>query len=156
MDKEPSQAPPPSVSFTVPLLPPTVNHYKTPYIAVRGPRAGKQCFSVSAEAQAFKDAIAIFARGATLIPPDPREHRHVRYGLYITIVFGPNDRGDGDNFWKVIADGLKDAGVIHSDARVKVWHLELVDDERDRGPCTEVLCLLQAPMRERRLLNVRR
>lgn len=59
-----------------------------------------------------------------------------RYELQVRIYLGHGQKGDGDNFWKVIADGLVEAGVIHSDAAVTRWVLEL---DRDKAnPRTEI------------------
>jgi crossover junction endodeoxyribonuclease RusA len=99
-----------------------VNHY------VKHTRTGRHY--VTAEAKAYKSAIAIFARGRSVA------HRKAVYSLEVVVYLGFNQRGDGDNFFKVIADGLKDAGVIHSDAAVKGWH---IDVQRDRtNPRTEI------------------
>ncbi|ADV83849.1 RusA family crossover junction endodeoxyribonuclease [Terriglobus saanensis] len=126
-----------AISLRVPLVPPSVNHYKLPI--ERRSRLGRTClgFRVTPEGKAFKAAIAIAAKGQSIAPATQRERDKIRYYLAVTIVLGPGQRGDGDNFWKCIADGLVEAGVIHSDARVKVWHLEL-DDEDRTNPRTEI------------------
>jgi hypothetical protein len=41
-----------------------------------------------------------------------------RYSVEIEIQLGPKQKGDVDNFPKVVLDGLVIAGVIHSDAAV--------------------------------------
>jgi Holliday junction resolvase RusA-like endonuclease len=51
---------------------------------------------------------------------------------------GKGERGDGDNFWKCIADGLVDAGVIHSDAAVSEWHLYVRRDRDNPRTVIEV------------------
>jgi Holliday junction resolvase RusA-like endonuclease len=95
------------ISFTVPLVPPSVNHYKKP--------RGRGKWYVTGEAQAFKDAVALFARGKRVIAKT--------YAVDILIYLGANAKGDIDNYAKVVLDGLKDAGVIHSDAAVTVLHM---------------------------------
>jgi Holliday junction resolvase RusA-like endonuclease len=104
------------LTFTVPLVPPSVNDY------VRHiPRGGRVIHYVTAEGQAYKKAVAIFARG--------QEVTAKHYELEVTVYLGKGERGDGDNFWKCIADGLKECRVIHSDAAVLRWVLEV-----DRDP----------------------
>ena len=108
------------VSFTVPLVPPSVNHYW------KHTRSGRHY--VTAEGRAYKEAVALFARGQSLASK--------RYELEAVIYLGYGQRGDGDNFWKAIADGLVEAGVIHSDAAVTDWILR---KRRDRAnPRTEI------------------
>jgi Holliday junction resolvase RusA-like endonuclease len=100
------------LSFIVPLVPVSVNHYKM--------RTRKGVTFVTAEAKAFKSAVAVFAAG--------RSVQAKAYELEVRVFFGKGKKGDGDNLWKCIADGLKDAGVIHSDAAVKRWVMELDRD----------------------------
>ena len=128
------------VRFTVPYLtPPSVNHYK-----IQDRKTGR--WYVTAEGIAFKQAVCLFSRGETVAPIEKAEQRKVRYGLYITVYQGKNERGDGDNYWKCIADGLEDARVIHSDAFVEVWYLRVDKTERD-NPRTKFRV---ARLRERR------
>lgn len=121
------------VFILIPLVPPSVNHYKV--------RARHGHTYVTGEALAFKAAVASCAS------PDARDgklwrglsshHRSkLRYELSATVYLGKRGKGDGDNFWKVIGDGLKEAGVIHSDAAVKRWVMQV---ERDwENPRTEI------------------
>ncbi len=120
------------LSFTVPAVPPSVNHYKQPFV-----RRGRIHYYVKPEAQMFKLMVRDAAAGRTVAPVSKRDRDKVRYGLSVRVVLGPSQRGDGDNFFKCIADGLVDAGVIHSDARVSRWLLE-VDDKERREPRTEI------------------
>lgn len=119
-----------SIIFEIPLTPPTVNHYKKPITLMtsNGPRLS---FALTPEALAFRDAIAIFGRGQTLIPLTAAERNKIRYALTVTVFLGSGERGDGDNNWKCIADGLVNARVIHSDAKVRKWHLEVEDGDRE-------------------------
>jgi crossover junction endodeoxyribonuclease RusA len=107
------------VRFTVPLIPPSVNHY------VKHTRNGRHY--VTAEAKAFKEAVAIFAKGRV----EADEY------LVVSIVWlGAGQRGDVDNFPKVVLDALVDAGVIHSDAAVREIRFR---KERDpKNPRTEI------------------
>lgn len=118
------------VEMTIPFTPPSVNHYKKP-------RAGGRGFYVTKEGLAFKSAVCLLAKGRTLSPISKSDRTKVRYGIWVKVFLGKGERGDGDNFWKCIADGLVDADVIHSDARVKLWHLEVEDEDRE-NPRTEI------------------
>jgi hypothetical protein len=132
----------PRVRFTIPEVPPSVNHYKKPIYLPGGVRS----FARTEEAEAFRELTMIYRRGQTLLPPewaiwDSKQRRKwsegVRYMLYARVVLGASQRGDGDNFWKCIGDSLVAAGVIHSDARVRRWTLD-VDDEDRGNPRTEI------------------
>lgn len=120
------------LNLTVAAVPPSVNHYRQPFV-----RKGRLHWFVKPEAQMFKLMVRDAAAGRTVAPVTTRERNKVRYGLSVRVVLGPAQRGDGDNMWKCIADGLVDAGVIHSDARVKRWLLEVDDTER-REARTEI------------------
>jgi hypothetical protein len=61
------------ISFTVPLVPPSVNHYKKPRKFGRG-------FYVTKEAIAFKEAVALIARKAQI--------RADAYGVVLFIWLG--------------------------------------------------------------------
>lgn len=108
------------VRFTVPLTPPSVNHYKA--------RAKNGHWYVTKQATAFKSAIGIFAARQVC--------EGKRYQLDVTVFLGKGQRGDGDNFWKVIGDGLKEAGVIRSDAAVAAWNMKV--DRDPKNPRTEI------------------
>ena len=125
------------IILEVPLPVPSVNHYKKP-ITLRTSDGPRLSFALTDEAKAFRDAVAIFARGQTLVPSTPAERNKIRYALTVTVFLGKNERGDGDNNWKCIADSLVKAGVIHSDARVRRWHLEVEDDDR-QNPRTLII-----------------
>ena len=131
------------VIIEVPGLPPSVNHYKKPVF--RG--KGHKTFILSPEAIRFRDDMAIFARGKTIAPSIASEQNKVRYGLAVTIFLGPNGRGDGDNYWKCIGDSLVNARVIHSDARVRAWHIEVEDRFRTdpRNPRTLIVAMQIEP-----------
>jgi hypothetical protein len=126
------------VSFTVPhLTPPSVNHYKHPVIYTgrdgylhRGYKRGK-------EANAFYDAVAIFAKGRTVAPLTDSERRKVHYQIGADVWLGPHQRLDADNSGKVICDALQNARVIHSDAFVKNFQVTIHKDDR-ANPRTEI------------------
>jgi crossover junction endodeoxyribonuclease RusA len=107
------------VRFTVPLVPPTVNHY------VRHLRSGRHI--VTPEAIAYKDAVAILSQGQQV---DARA-----YSVGLGIFLGKGDKGDIDNFPKLVLDGLK-GHVFRSDAQVRRLVVNL---DRDwENPRTEI------------------
>ena len=109
-----------SLTLIVPLVPPSVNHY------VKHTRSGRHY--KTQEGEAFKEAIGIIARGRSI--------KAKEYELEAHVYLGFGQKGDGDNFWKCLADGLVQAGVIHSDAAVKDWIMRV---RRDReSPRTEI------------------
>ena len=115
----------------VPLLPPSVNHYWE--------GQGKNT-RVSADGRAYKAAVAILARGESIIPScTPLALKKVGYKVSATVVFGKGKKGDVDNCGKAVCDGLKDAGVIHSDDRVLEFHIYKNLDERPDDSRTEIV-----------------
>lgn len=108
------------VRISIPLIPPSVNHYK---------RTSGGRYFVTKEAVAFMDAIALLRRGQSITAKF--------YTVAADIFLGFGKRGDVDNFAKCILDGLVKAGVIHSDAAVEELTLR---KHRDRGnPRTEIV-----------------
>ena len=110
-----------SVTITVPMIPPSVNsyvrhsrgrHFKTP------------------EANRFLETLVACARGAGAVSGKG-------YGVAIIIWLGKGDRGDIDNFPKLVLDGLVLAGVIDTDSKVVVL---LIRKHRDAdNPRTEII-----------------
>lgn len=110
--------------LTIPLEPPSGNHYKKPS------RRGKfLIFYYTPEAVAWYAAVAEFARGLTV---DGKAHE-VTYTVYQ----GTGSRGDVDNYAKVILDGLVKAGVLKSDASVVAMHAYKFRDRSN--PRTEII-----------------
>lgn len=107
-------------SFTVPFTPPSVNSY------VRHTRSGRHY--VTKEALAYKKAVAIYAKGVSVAGK--------RYQVDVVIYLGAKERLDHDNGWKVIGDGLKEAGVIKSDAWIKASSTKM--DRDAANPRTEI------------------
>lgn len=128
------EAPPNLIVIEVPLTPPSVNHYKKP-IVLKTSNGLVRSYALTPEAIAFREAVAIFARGRSLSPATDYARSKVRYSVACTVFLGEKQRGDGDNFGKCVLDSLQHAGVIHSDARVRTWHVE-VDDEDRKNPRT--------------------
>lgn len=112
-------------TITVPLTPPSVNHYKIEKVL----RNGRRWFFVTAEAKAFKEALGLLSRRQRI--------RGKAYKLEVWIYLGYKQRGDGDNFFKVVADGLMEADVIDTDSKIVNWHLY---KRRDNAkPRTEIV-----------------
>jgi len=108
------------LTITVPGTPVSVNHY------VKHARNGRHY--VVKEAKAFKSSVGLLLAGRSITASE--------YSLEVWIFLGHGQRGDGDNFWKIIADALVEAKAIHSDAAVVDWVLH---KRRDRAnPRTEI------------------
>jgi Holliday junction resolvase RusA-like endonuclease len=122
------------VAFTVPLVPPSVNHIYAPVIYKGADGYAHRGRKITREAKAYKEAVCIFVRqlkGNTSISPDTdRERRTVQYRVEIEVCLGPKQRGDSDNFAKVAIDSLVSAGVIHSDANVAACEIRVRKDQR--------------------------
>lgn len=108
------------IKLSIPLVAPSVNHY------VKHTRSGRHY--VTAEALAFKDAVALFSKGKSI--------RGESYYVEIMIYLAKKQKGDIDNFAKCCLDGLVDAGVIDSDS--KVTYLGLFKRRDALSPRTEI------------------
>jgi hypothetical protein len=124
------------VAFTVPLVPPSVNHAYSPTMYTGKDGYSHRGRKLTKEAKAFKAAVAIFARGRTVAPLTDRERRTVKYAVQIDVYLGTGQRGDADNFNKIAVDSLVDCGVIHSDAFMRSC-LVTVHKEDRLNPRTE-------------------
>jgi Holliday junction resolvase RusA-like endonuclease len=129
-----------SLRIEIPLVPPSVNHYKRPAII-----HGVRTYILTKEAKAYKAAVAIIARGDTLAPATDRERNHTRYRLTATVYLGKGQRADGDNLWKVLGDGLVEAGVIHSDAAVVDWRMTVARDRENPRTVVEIEIVRPCP-----------
>jgi Holliday junction resolvase RusA-like endonuclease len=111
--------------FFVPLLPPSVNHYKKP-------KRGGGWYR-SAESMAFTDAVCLFS-GKTKVTGN-------FYALELFFFLGPSKRNlssnDLDNFQKVAIDALGRAGVIVNDGRILDLHVHKRFVSADRDERTE-------------------
>lgn len=117
-----------------------MNHYKVPKIVRRG-RFHSLIWEETPESIIFKLTVRNLARGASVAPATLTEQRKATYTLRAIVYLGAAQRGDGDNFWKVVGDSLTAAGVIHSDAAVKAWHMYVRRDrERPRTEITITRC----------------
>ena len=121
----------------IPSIPPSVNHYKDSQIFCnRKTRKHFIKWTPTGHALAFKYTVRNLARGASLAPATLREQRRTYYIVRVVVFLGAGQRGDGDNFWKVIGDSLTFAGIIHSDAAVKGWIMWVGRDREN--PRTEI------------------
>ncbi len=111
---------PKEVSFTVPMVPPGVNHY------VRHTKQG--IHYIAKESKDFKMLVLCAAQRQSI--------RADAYELETTVYLGKGHRGDLDNFCKLIADSLVKASVIDSDAKITRWTM---GKDRDwSNPRTEI------------------
>jgi Holliday junction resolvase RusA-like endonuclease len=126
------------LSFTLPMLPPSVNHY------IEHPARGVHKKSAAAKAweQDFQAMLPAAVRGQYVTGN--------RFWVTLCFTPGPKDRGDVDNRNKLVLDCCAAAGMFRnlkgeqlSDAWVKRLYVD-VDDlpgSRARGPKTEVVIL---------------
>lgn len=120
------------VEFTVPYLtPPSTNHYTKPSMYTGKDGFAHRGKKLTKEAKAYKDAVAIFARGRTVAPNTDAERRRVQYHVEVRVYLGYKQRLDSDNSLKVAIDALVSAGVLHSDAHVTESKAVIVKDERE-------------------------
>ena len=127
------------LSFTVPgLVPVSVNHYKTPGWFRKRDGSIRLGFYLTRDAKAYRDAVAIFAQGRSVVPETERERVRVKYAVRVDVYLGKRQRLDADNAGKVCLDALQNCGVIHSDAYVIECKLNLHKEDRQH-PRTEFL-----------------
>ena len=110
----------PVITITVPLEPPSVNHY------VKHTRSGRHY--KTPEAIAFQQALALFAKHQSI--------KAKAYRVHYTVYQGKGSRGDVDNYAKCILDGMVHAGVIHSDAAIT--ELSMAKQRDWENPRTEI------------------
>lgn len=97
--------------FTVPRLPPSLNHY---LVRVHGGRS-----VLSPAAKTFLQEV-FFASHNSRIPKQRREN----YGLEVWLwMLDDASQLDGDNGWKCVADSLVKCRLIHNDREVRDWTL---------------------------------
>jgi Holliday junction resolvase RusA-like endonuclease len=98
----------PEFQFSVPLIPPSVNHYKMP--------RKQGGFFITKEAQAFIDAVCMIGRTAAPRLPIPGKF----YAVTITVYVSRKKflRGDSDNMEKLLFDALTKSGLITDDRYV--------------------------------------
>jgi Holliday junction resolvase RusA-like endonuclease len=115
-----------SVRITVPLIPPSVNHYKM--------RTRRGVTFVTDDAKAFKAAVCYCSLRHT---SDPfKAFSDCDLEVEVIVYQGKGDKGDVDNYAKCVLDGLVEAGVIRTDAAITDLTLR---KRRDReNPRTEI------------------
>jgi len=130
------------ITFSIPMLPPSVNHYVSHGSAVNrrtGERYGTH--KKTDAAQAWERDFPIFSRGDYVVSQSGR--------FAVTLIFipGPGDSGDVDNRNKCVLDCIARAGMLRnrkgeemSDAWIKRLLVEIRDSpaERETGPKTIV------------------
>ncbi len=135
--------------FSVPLIPPSVNHYKQPKA-----RGG---YYITAEAKAFIDAVPVFARPAAPkswpwwgVDPKTAHGKPARLFYEVELTFHIHRprylAGDSDNLEKVAFDALTTCGAITDDRYVKYHSNRAVPVESPADQRTEyALRIVEAP-----------
>ena len=100
-------------NFSVPLIPPSVNHYKLPRLKADLTRG----FYVTKEAQAYIDAVCV------LSGRQPIAGRFFEVWIEYYLPAESFLRNDADNFSKVSCDALTAAGLIPDDRYISDLHL---------------------------------
>lgn len=123
-----------NLSFRVPLMPPSVNMY------VRHFRSGGH--GVTSEAKAFKAAVATMAGGNYVMAK--------MFRVNIKVTLGKKQKGDIDNFPKLVLDGLSDAGAFRNlkhervtDAHVRVLVVYVDSKTRPADGFTDILVSME-------------
>lgn len=114
-------------TITVPLTPPSGNHY------VKHTRLGRHY--VTAEARAFFEAIALLCRRQRV--------RGKAYKVELWVYLGKRQKLDLDNASKCALDGLVKAEVIDTDA--KIVNLHLYKRRDSAKPRTEIVIEVLEP-----------
>ena len=119
------------ISFRVPLIPPSVNHYKNP-------RKGGGWY-VSKEAKAFIEAVQIL-RPACDAPEGTLLEVRIKYFIHHSKFL----RMDVDNLSKVSLDSLVKANLIEDDRYIKRIEAEKfsVQSRDDVGTAFELMIML--------------
>lgn len=121
------------VTFEIPLMPPSVNHY------IEHPSAGVH--KKSAAAKSFECQFPIFARDLFVVSESGR------FSVSLEFWPGAGARGDVDNRNKVLLDCIAARGMLRkpngkecSDAWIKRMSVEINDSaaDRARGPLTRI------------------
>ena len=113
-----------SVTITIPMEPPSGNHYKTYRVIGR-----HVSWYLTKEAKAWHQAVALACAAVDQVPGKSHE-------ITYTVYQGSGSRGDVDNYAKVVLDALVRASVLRSDATVVDLHAH---KRRDRAnPRTEI------------------
>ena len=112
------------VTFTVPGIPPSGNHY-------RGFNRRQGRFYVRPAAVGFKSDLAMSWRMSGQVLPEAKSY-HCEAIIYLP----KGKRGDADNFNKVLWDAVQAAGIFKNDSRAKRVEIQV---ERDwKNPRTEI------------------
>lgn len=112
------------MKLTIPMLPPSANHYKKYRVVGRNVH-----WYLTAQAIAWREAVCMYAKGKQL----PK----TCYSVRITVFRGKGDRGDVDNYAKVVLDSLQKCGVLGNDDWVQ--ELIIVKQRDIENPRTEIV-----------------
>jgi Holliday junction resolvase RusA-like endonuclease len=134
---------PTRLAFSIPLLPPSVNHYvtHTPY-QDRETGTAKVYRQKSAEAKAWERDFGMFARDLYVVSQSGR------FAVRLDFTPGPGESGDVDNYNKLPIDCCAKRGMLRdgkgkpkSDAWVKHLDIWIHDSPKERatGPRTEIV-----------------
>jgi Holliday junction resolvase RusA-like endonuclease len=134
---------PTRLAFSIPLLPPSVNHYvtHTPY-QDRETGQAKVYRQKSAEAKTWERYFTLFARDLYVVSQSGR------FEARLDFTPGPGESGDVDNYNKLPLDCCAKRGMLRdgkgkskSDAWVKHLDVWIHDspEERATGPKTEIV-----------------
>ena len=117
-------------SVTVPMIPPSVNHY------IQHARGGH---FTTKKAKSFQDALGVFInQKGTWVTGET-------FHVWIDVTLGPKERMDVDNAAKCCLDVLAacfvmrdEKGRILSDDRVTHLEVKKYTQSRDQGPLTKI------------------
>jgi Holliday junction resolvase RusA-like endonuclease len=105
------------VTISIPLTPPSVNHYLQ--------RRVQGGYALTKEAQAYKDAVTLIARSCR------KRIEAARYKVSVHIFLAPGQRGDLDNFLKLVLDGLVAGGQLPDDDAIDELRVFKVRDQAE-------------------------
>ncbi len=115
------------MKITIPLTPPSVQHYMKQRVAEVNGR-NMVMFYPGKEAKVWWKAVEKACAGQTFTAK--------QYEVAYVVYQGANERGDVDNYAKCVLDGLVKAKVIDSDHKVTAMHAYKVRDRT--SPRTEI------------------
>ena len=134
---------PTRIAFSIPMLPPSVNHYST-HTPFFDQEKGKAAVwrQKSKAAKGWEKDFPLFSRGMYVVSKSGRFQARIDYTP------GPGQSGDVDNYNKLPLDCCAKAGMLRdakgkqkSDAWVKHLEIWIHDTPEDRatGPKTEIV-----------------
>lgn len=116
------------LSLTIPLEPPSGNHYKS-YRVIPGKKGAFVSWYLTTKAKEWNALVEVLARGQKV---EGKVHE-----IHYTVYQGHGSRGDVDNYAKTIFDSLVRAGVIKTDASFVYYSGRKMRDREN--PRTEIV-----------------